>query len=126
MSKPIKKQIRGKLNSSVIQLGLRRLCVQENVCVHVEAGERGAGGPLSDVDIAISMCISSHTLVYSSACNGRVNVQEGGGREEKMMSFYLSGSPFCFELVIQELQIKFESKLRRHRLKKQKPLGCLG
>lgn len=81
MSKPIKKQIRGKLNSSVVQLGPLRLCVQENVRVHVEAGERGAGGTLSYVDTVISMCISSHTLVYSSARNGRVNVR--GGEEKK-------------------------------------------
>lgn len=83
MSKPIKKQIRGKLNSSVVQLGPLRLCVQENVRVHVEAGEWGAGGTLSYVDTVISMCISSHTLVYSSARNGRVNVQEGEKKEKK-------------------------------------------
>lgn len=83
MSKPIKKQIRGKLNSSVVQLGPLRLCVQENVRVHVEVGERGAGGTLSYVDTVISMCISSHTLVYSSARNGRVNVQEGGKKRKK-------------------------------------------
>lgn len=93
MSKPIKKQIRGKSNSSVVQLDPLRLCVQENVRVHVEAGEQGAGGTLSYVDTVISMCISSHTLVCSSAHSGRVNVQEEwGGR----MLFYPSGSPFFF------------------------------
>lgn len=45
--------------------------------MHVEAGEQGAGGTLSYVDTVISMCISSHTLVCSSAHSGRVNVQEG-------------------------------------------------
>lgn len=80
--------------------------------VHVEAGEQGAGGTLSYVDTAISMCISSHTLVYSSARIGRVNVLQGGKKEKKRMSFYSSGSPLFFSLVIQELQIKSESKLR--------------
>lgn len=82
MSKPIKKQIRGKSNSSVVQLGPLWLCVQENVRVHVEAGEQGAGGTLSYVDTVISMCISSHTLVCSSAHSSRVNVQ-GVGRGKK-------------------------------------------
>lgn len=68
------------------------VCVQENVRVHVEAGERGAGGTLSYVDTVISMCISSRTLVDSSARSDRVNAQEG----EKRMSFYSSGSPFFF------------------------------
>ena len=51
--------------------------------VHVEAGEQGAGGTLSYVDTAISMCISSHTLVYSSARIGRVNVLQGGKKKKK-------------------------------------------
>lgn len=51
--------------------------------VHVEAGERGAGGTLSYVDTVISMCISSHTLVYSSPRNSGVNVQEGEKKKKK-------------------------------------------
>lgn len=46
------------------------MCVQENV--HVEAG-----GTLSCVDTVISMCISNHTLVCSSACNGLMNGTAG-------------------------------------------------
>lgn len=90
MSKPIKKQIRGKLSSSVVQLGPLGLCVQDNVRVHVETGERGAGGTLSDVDTVISLCISSHTLVYSSARKGRVNVQEGEKKKKGCCSIRLA------------------------------------
>lgn len=64
--------------------------------MHVEAGERGAGGTLSYVDTVISMCISGHTLVCSSAWNGKMNGTFGRGKKEKMMLFYLSGSPFFF------------------------------
>lgn len=64
--------------------------------MHVEAGERGAGGTLSYVDTVISMCISGHTLVCSSAWNGKMNVQEGGEKRKKTMLFYSSGSPFFF------------------------------
>ncbi len=49
------------------------------MCVHVEAGEWGAGVALSDVDMVISMCIRSRTLVYSLACNRRL---DGSGDEE--------------------------------------------
>lgn len=51
--------------------------------MHVEAGERGAGGTLSYVDTVISMCISGHTLVCSSAWNGKMNGTGGRGKKEK-------------------------------------------
>lgn len=89
MSKPIKKQIRGKLSSSVVQLGPLGLCVQDNVRVHVETGERGAGGTLSDVDTVISLCISSHTLP-NPARKGRVNVQEGEKKKKGCCSTRLA------------------------------------
>lgn len=97
MTKPIKKQIRGKLNSSVVQLGRLGVCVCRKMCVCMwKQGEQGAGGTLSYVDTVISMCISSHTLVCSSARSGRVNVRGGGGERKKRMLLYPSGSPFFF------------------------------
>lgn len=63
------------------------VCVQENV---QHAGEWGAGGALSDVDMVISVCIRSCTLVCSPACNRWMNVQKGDGG---WMLFYLLDGP---------------------------------
>lgn len=41
--------------------------------VHGEAGKWGAGGPLSNVDMMISMCIRRSTFVCSAAGNRGMN-----------------------------------------------------
>lgn len=65
--------------------------VQENV---QRAGEWGAGGALSDVDTVISVCIRSHTLVCSPACNRWMNGKRGMGGWGWMLFYLLDGSLF--------------------------------
>lgn len=60
--------------------------------MHVEAGKWGAGGALSNVYMAISVCVRSRTLVCSPACNrGNEWCWQG---EERRMLFYLFASLF--------------------------------
>lgn len=58
----------------------------------MQAGKWGAGGTQPHVDTMISMCIKSHTLVCSQACNSRVNGT--GGEADVVLLVWRSFSSF--------------------------------
>lgn len=58
----------------------------------MQAGKWGAGGTQPHVDTMISMCIKSHTLVCSQACNSRMNGT--GGEANVVLLVWRSFSSF--------------------------------
>lgn len=77
------------------------------MCI-VEAGKWGAGGTLSNVDMVISMCIRSRTLVCFPAC---IRGMKGTGETDVVL---LARRPFCSSRAEKESLIDAEGKRGRH------------